>query len=353
MLLGRGDQDLVDRRLGAELLAGGETELRVARPAAERDDGLERFAEGLGRRGRHVTVGRRTPCHQLVAPVVEVGTAVPERGRALVRQHVHRHLPALADVTEPPLVGHEHVVVEHLGELEPSVLGLDRARGDAGRVHVDEERGDAAVGAARLAGAGEQHAALRVLGVAGPDLLTVDEPSAVDGLGPARERGEVAAGAGLGEALAPQLLAAQEARHHVGDEFRRTERADRRGEHLDHRPDARVGELPAGDLLADDGAEHRRATEPTDGFGPAVPPEVGLPQRALHQAVLRHLFVERAVAREGRRQLVGVRRRATRSGRWRNVRTSIEVDRSSRRPDQSGGSLTIVMSAAPLSGTRG
>ena len=46
--------------------------------------------------------------------------------------------------------------------------------------------------------------------VAGPDLLPVDDPVVAVALGPGRERGEVRAGAGLGEQLAPEVLATEQ-----------------------------------------------------------------------------------------------------------------------------------------------
>ena len=55
-------------------------------------------------------------------------------------------------------------------------------------------------------GAGEQHAEVGDLAAGRPDLLAVDDPlvAVLDRLG--REAGEVGAGAGLAEQLAPGLL---------------------------------------------------------------------------------------------------------------------------------------------------
>ena len=89
---------------------------------------------------------------------------MPQRRAALVGQQVHGDRPALALVAERAVERHHHVVEEDLAELGRAVHGLDRPHGDAGRVHVDEEGGDAPVGRLRRAGAGEQHAALRRTG---------------------------------------------------------------------------------------------------------------------------------------------------------------------------------------------
>ena len=53
--------------------------------------------------------------------------------------------PAAVHVAEDALGGTTDVVEEHLGELRRAVHELERAHGDPGRVHVDEERGDAPV----------------------------------------------------------------------------------------------------------------------------------------------------------------------------------------------------------------
>ena len=79
---------------------------------------------------------------------------------------------------------------------------------DARAVHVDEEGGDAPVGRLRGPGAGQEDAALGVLGQAGPDLLARDPPHVAVPGGPAGQRGQVAAGPRLGEPLAPGLVAA-------------------------------------------------------------------------------------------------------------------------------------------------
>ena len=58
-------------------------------------------------------------------------------------------------------------------------------------------------------GAGEQEDVVGVLRLGRPHLLAVDDPFVAVELGPGLERGEVAAGVGLGEALAPRDLAAR------------------------------------------------------------------------------------------------------------------------------------------------
>ena len=69
----------------------------------------------------------------------------------------------------------------------------------------------------------------------GPGLLAVEHPAAalVVARGPARERGQVAAGVRLAPALAPEVLAAGHAREDVGLLLGRAELEDRRGEQED------------------------------------------------------------------------------------------------------------------------
>ena len=54
--------------------------------------------------------------------------------------------------------------------------------------------------------AGQAQTPVGELGVGGPDLAAGDQPPALDPLGPGGERGQVAAGVGLGEQLAPQVV---------------------------------------------------------------------------------------------------------------------------------------------------
>ena len=139
-MLRRRDEHLVDRRLRAERLAGGEPVLRRARPGAQRVQLQERVADDLR---VAVVVGR--DLDEPFEPAVQVRDALPEARRALVREDAHRDGPAAVHLAEHPVGGHDDVVEEHLGELAHAVDHLDRRDRDAGRVHVDEERGDAAV----------------------------------------------------------------------------------------------------------------------------------------------------------------------------------------------------------------
>ena len=106
-----------------------------------------------------------------------------------------------ADVLEKDLV--EADVVDHVGE---------GAGGETGRLHVNEEVGDALVlGSVRVRAREEDHP-VALVRAGGPDLGAVDHVVVAVADGAGLETGEVRAGAGLAEALAPLLLAAEDAR---------------------------------------------------------------------------------------------------------------------------------------------
>jgi len=131
---------------------------------------------------------------------------------ALVREQ------EFGDLTALPLLAHQ-VAARHaqVGEedLIQVVLAVDRDDGahlDAGAAHLDQQAGDALL---LLAGAGRAHQAEHVRGpvrVGGPDLRAVDDVVVAVGHRGGGQARQVGAGAGLGIALAPPVLAAADAR---------------------------------------------------------------------------------------------------------------------------------------------
>src|SRR5262249_61342111 len=111
-------------------------------------------------------------------PPVQPRRPLPEGRASLVGQQVHGHRPALALLAERPVHRNEHVVEEHLGELLLAVHRLDGPDRDAGRIHVDQEGGDAPVGRFGRAGPGQQDTPPGVLGQAGPHPLPPKPPAA-------------------------------------------------------------------------------------------------------------------------------------------------------------------------------
>ena len=80
-----------------------------------------------------------------------------------------------------------------------------------GDLHVDQQAGDALVLGRRRIGAHDQQAQVGDVGVAGPDLLAVDDEVVAVAHALGFERGQVAAGVRLGEALAPDFVAREDA----------------------------------------------------------------------------------------------------------------------------------------------
>ena len=128
-----------------------------------------------------------------------------------------RSLPSVVCVTaQPPLTspidvlrGDAHAREEHLVEVGDAGDLAQRPHVDAGRLHVDDEVRDAAVLRLLGIGARDQDPPVGVLRVRVPHLLPVDDPLVAVAHRTRAERGEVGAGTGLAEQLAPQLVAAQ------------------------------------------------------------------------------------------------------------------------------------------------
>ncbi len=189
---------------------------------------------------------------------------------------------------------HGDVVEEDLGELRGAVHGLDRPHDDARAVHVDEQGGDALGGPipdVPVRARSTQRSAYwaRLVQTFWPVTL----PDVAGPGGPARQRGQVASRSGLRKALAPGLVAPEEPRHHVCRQFRGGVVDHRRCQHLGHRVDARLDQIPGGQRFAQVGAEQRRTPEPADPGGPPPPHPSGLIGEPLDLGQLGHLVVQR------------------------------------------------------------
>jgi hypothetical protein len=121
---------------------------------------------------------------------------------ALVLQQPLGDGPAAVQRADQVLLRHLHVGEEGLAERRGAGDQPDRPHLDARIVHVDQQEADALV---LLAGVGAHQAEAHVgpLAAGGPDLLAVDQEVVALVLGLGLQRGEVGAGARLGEALAP------------------------------------------------------------------------------------------------------------------------------------------------------
>ncbi len=232
---------------------------------------------------------------------------MPQGRAALVGEEVHGDGPPVIDLTEDPVQRHEDVVEEDLAEFPRAVHRLNRPDGDAGAVHVDEQGGDAPVRRLGRSGARQEHAALRVLGQTRPHLLAVDPPAFVRPRRPAGERGQVAPGPRLREALAPDLVAAQEPGHHLGCQgcWRVVDHCRR--EDFGHGVDAGLHDVARRERLPEVGAEEVASAQSADAFGPPHAHEAGVVGQPQHLAELCHLLVEGPDPLVGRGELPRVR----------------------------------------------
>ncbi len=98
-----------------------------------------------------------------------------------------------------------------LNSAEPSICSIGPHL-DAGLLHRHEEVGDAGVLGHVRVGAGQEEDVVGVLRLGRPHLLPVDHPFVTVELGPCLEAGQVRAGVGLAEALAPRDLPFEDAR---------------------------------------------------------------------------------------------------------------------------------------------
>ena len=106
-----------------------------------------------------------------------------ERGAPLVRERRVRDRPAVVQPADEVVVGHEHLVEEHLVELGLAGDLHERPHLDARRLHVDDEVRDAPVLRHVGVGAGEADPPPRELRVRRPHLLPREQPAVVDAHG--------------------------------------------------------------------------------------------------------------------------------------------------------------------------
>ncbi len=120
--------------------------------------------------------------------------------------------PAAPDLTDALVIGNPGSVEEDLVEIDLAAEVAQRPDLDPGLGELDQEVGQATVLRRARIGAGEEHPELGAMGPGGPHLLPGDPPTVAVRLGARRQRGQVGAGAGLAEQLAPTLLVADQRR---------------------------------------------------------------------------------------------------------------------------------------------
>src|SRR5262249_59417354 len=129
---------------------------------------------------------------------------------ALVRERRHGDLPAPIDVADDVGTRDGYGVEEHLAEFGGSGDLPERPDRDAGKLHVEDEVGQAPVLRQRRIGARQEAAPAGELCVARPHLLPGDTEAVAVALRARAHRGEVAARVRLAEELAPDLVAGED-----------------------------------------------------------------------------------------------------------------------------------------------
>ena len=107
---------------------------------------------------------------------------------------------------------HPNVIEKHVVDLAATIHGGDRSHLYARAGHVDEQERDASLRFALGRGAHQAEHHVGVLGEGGPGLGAVDDIMVAVALGPRLERSEVGTRTRFGIALAPPVLAGQDAR---------------------------------------------------------------------------------------------------------------------------------------------
>src|SRR5204863_27590 len=254
-----GRHQLVDR--GRD--AGGPLAERVGQlPGGVGLDGLDADGEvgealtddGVLARRPAVSPLRAREPHQLLEGLLRA------RGRAqhvaLVGEGGVRHLPAGVQQTHQVRARHAHVLEEDLVEAGVARHLHERAHADAGRLHVDQEVGDAGVLGRVGVGAHQAEHPVGVLRVGGPYLLPVHDELVAAELRARAERRQVRARARLRVALAPDLRGGEDARQVTAPLLLAAVLDERRPDHRD----AEEADQPRGPgayhLLVDDRLAH-------------------------------------------------------------------------------------------------
>ena len=138
---------------------------------------------------------------------------VAEQGHAALEgQRGQGHPPAVADLADDVVDGGAGAVEEDLVELGGAGQLGDGPDLDAGLVHGHEQVGQALVPGRARVGAADDEAPVGLVGERRPHLLAGDDPLVPVEHGPGLDVGQVAAGVGLGVALAPELGALTDGR---------------------------------------------------------------------------------------------------------------------------------------------
>ena len=234
-LLSSADAELADRALGpgrcpscgsgsARMLVSRSTSASIQSCISSSRVGRVRAVAGVRCHSVDSCADRRpSPCGGIAPPIdtrsfISVVSDTP---------------PAVADVAEPLGVGDAHVGEVHLVELGLAGHLAQRPHLDAGRVHVDDEVRSCPCACGARGRCGRRACPSRdEVGERGPHLLAVDDPLVAVAHARVRQAGDVGAGAGLAEQLAPDLLAGEQRAQVAAASARRCRASTTVGAHM-------------------------------------------------------------------------------------------------------------------------
>ena len=197
-------------------------------------------------------------------------------------EHRRRDAPTRSGRRQHRVGRHEHVGEEHLVEVHRTVELSDRADLDARRVEIDDEHRQTVVLGRRWDRCGPAGCRSRRGGRASSTPSGRDDPAARHRVRPGRNAGEVGAGTGFGEQLAPDLSSGEDARHvptalGVGAELQQRRQAVAEGDRRAARSSAGSGRPPPATPSRSGG----RQAVAADGRRHAEPGQTGGVERAL------------------------------------------------------------------------
>ena len=137
---------------------------------------------------------------------------MPADHLAFVLQQALRDRPAVVHRADEVLLRHFDVVEERLAERRRAADQTDRRRGDAGRLHIEQQEADAFVLRHVEVGAHETEDPIRFVGVRRPDLRAVHEVIVAHVFGARAQAGEIRTGARFRVTLTPADFAAHDLR---------------------------------------------------------------------------------------------------------------------------------------------
>ena len=214
-MLQLGAVQLGHRRFGVRNLAsrlhGGHT-IRQQPSRLELDRQLGQLVPhaGIVQEAPAVRLRLRRVLHQLFVQTdarhhaVDAGALEVQGGRC--------HVPAPVQLAHQAAPRDAHVIEEYLVESVPTQYVQQRPHLHAGRIHVQEEVADPPVLGRFRVSAGQQDAPVGAVGQRRPYFLAVDDEVIAVGHRRRLKGGQVGAGAGLAEPLAPHRLPGDEAR---------------------------------------------------------------------------------------------------------------------------------------------